>query len=389
MSGANVCNEFDFVNLIKADRCEDVASALASGAMAADAALLLAAELGAERCVAAILSAGACVNACNARLESASHLAADREHGAVVRLLAARGADLAQKDNLEQTVLDICARRLQDAEDEGTVIALIERGAPLDNGDTLTRLAGASVACFHALHRRHVRFDALRDRDGGSPCLVAAERSGDPALLDLLVRVGGVDANASDADGVTSLHLCAFSGHVDVLRWLVNAGANVRAATVFGQTPLITACIGRHVECVLLLLAAGCDVDAVDNFGRSACHAAIRTGALLIAHALIAAGCDLDARHNDGSTLRQLAARSNVWMPTEQQLDSARRRVARLQLDFVRQRALQVCIGLQSRGLDALQMCELLQYSCGPVAALVPWHRWWTIATTVKHFRKQ
>jgi hypothetical protein len=52
----------------------------------------------------------------------------------------------------------------------------------------------------------------------------------------------------------------------------------------------------------------------------------------------------------------------------------------------VRQRALQVCVGLQSLGLDALQMCEIAQHSCGHVAHLIAFHQWWTIATTVKHF---
>jgi hypothetical protein len=57
-------------------------------------------------------------------------------------------------------------------------------------------------------------------------------------------------------------------------------------------------------------------------------------------------------------------------------------------IDFVRDRALRVCIGLQSLELDALQLCEILLFASGRVAQLILFHIWWKIATTVKHFRK-
>ena len=71
------------------------------------------------------------------------------------------------------------------------------------------------------------------------------------------------------------------------------------------------------------------------------------------------------------------------------EFDIERREIAKTRLDFVRERALQVCIGLHSRGLDALQMCEILMYACGTLASVIPFHHWWTIATTVKHFLSQ
>jgi hypothetical protein len=71
------------------------------------------------------------------------------------------------------------------------------------------------------------------------------------------------------------------------------------------------------------------------------------------------------------------------------QAEVARRDIAKARIDFVRYRALEVCIGLQSLRLDALQLCEILQFACGAIAPLIPFHIWWTIATTVKHFRIQ
>jgi hypothetical protein len=69
-------------------------------------------------------------------------------------------------------------------------------------------------------------------------------------------------------------------------------------------------------------------------------------------------------------------------------VEVARRDIAKTRIDFVRDRALQVCIGLQSLRLDALQLCEILQFACGAIAPLIPFHIWWKIATTVKHFHQ-
>ena len=73
---------------------------------------------------------------------------------------------------------------------------------------------------------------------------------------------------------------------------------------------------------------------------------------------------------------------------SEDALERARRGIAKVRLDLVRHRASQVCIGLQSSRLGALEICEILLHACGPVAPSIAFHQWWSIATTVKHFRK-
>lgn len=75
-------------------------------------------------------------------------------------------------------------------------------------------------------------------------------------------------------------------------------------------------------------------------------------------------------------------------LPTADDVEAARRIIARTRLDLVRLRAFEVCVALQSLRLNALQLCEILMHSCGAVAMLIPFHQWWAIATTVKHFRR-
>jgi hypothetical protein len=106
---------------------------------------------------------------------------------------------------------------------------------------------------------------------------------------------------------------------------------------------------------------------------------------MAIVHSLLAAGADVDAADRDCITARQILGREGLSIDLSA-VDVERARIARMRLDFVRCRAFQVCLGLQSLQLDALQLCEILVHACGPAATFVAFHHWWKIATTVKHF---
>lgn len=84
-----------------------------------------------------------------------------------------------------------------------------------------------------------------------------------------------------------------------------------------------------------------------------------------------------------------MAKRILLFPISDQEFFQAKARIAQVQVELIAKRALQVCVGLHFLRLDALQMCEVLIYSCGPMGNLVPFHIWWKIATTVKHFRQR
>ncbi|CAK9100631.1 unnamed protein product [Durusdinium trenchii] len=106
------------------------------------------------------------------------------------------------------------------------------------------------------------------------------------------------------------LVLAASCGHLEVVRLLLEAGADKDAADTDGSTALQFAA-GKghcHLKVVRLLLEAGADKDAADTDGSTALHFAARNGHLKVVQLLREAGADKDAADTDGCTALGFAA---------------------------------------------------------------------------------
>ena len=77
--------------------------------------------------------------------------------------------------------------------------------------------------------------------------------------------------DAVDEDGWTALHFAAEKGDMDEVERLLAAGANVDARTTGGfprnSTPLSIAAFYDHLDVMRLLLDRGADIEARDNKG--------------------------------------------------------------------------------------------------------------------------
>jgi ankyrin repeat protein len=345
-----------------------------------------AAEYGRVEVMTMLLDAGANINAVDKDRNTACHLAIWENQFDALKLLVERGANLGVFDFRGRSLLSIVARHDRD---ERFVILLLDARTPLDGLLPYHLMTFAtSVAVFNRLMARGVNLTAMRDEYGATLCHYVARNVTSEDDLRFLVNVCGNDAvHALDNDGMTPLHWASSCGNVLRLRILVELGAEIDSQTNEGWTALIYAAVNVQSSCVELLIALGADVDVVTNNGETACHLAALYERPASLCGLVAAGGDLDRPNSKGETPRMFTTRKNVALPTADAINAARCRIAKTRLDLVRERAFQICVGLQSFRLNALQLCEILTHSFGALGSLILFHQWWAIATKVKHFR--
>jgi ankyrin repeat protein len=176
----------------------------------------------------------------------------------LLALLVARGVDLSGVSAYGESGL----RRLSWLGRFDAVRLLLDAGAdkrqlgwtPLMEAVALGSLAGVQAALGQGA--------ALEERDCWSrTAWLIALLTGDIAKAKLL-RERGADPNARGRCGRPPLFYAIQGHHPDMLRWLLQGGADVHQTDEFGTTALIEAVLYDDLECVEILLDAGADVEA-------------------------------------------------------------------------------------------------------------------------------
>ncbi|KAG5447298.1 Ankyrin repeat domain-containing protein 50 [Clonorchis sinensis] len=282
-------------------------------------ALRAAAWAGHEEIVQRLLDAGANVDIQDAEGRSPLIAAAYMGHVGVVELIAQAGANLNHADEDGRTALHVASFCVRPSETHQEVVScLLEYGANPNvfDHEGLTPLLGAARIGNHAVcelcleadtdvnqtdkydntalslavlggHTSVVRLllfwgaavDAM-DNAGRSLLSIAASTGNASIVQELLAR--GLDEAHRDHTGCTPLHLAAAgtaassssSGeesnavrdYCEVIRLLVESGAQLTDVDNSGRTPLLVACETGHVEAVKVLLTLS---SAVND---SECH---------------------------------------------------------------------------------------------------------------------
>jgi ankyrin repeat protein len=188
---------------------------------------------------------------------------------------------------------------------------LVSTGQPIDVTDDTRRtplhLSSASGHSDCVEYLLELKADiSARSKDNELTPLHEAS-TGETAELLLLARA---DVDASDAWGMTPLHLAAERGALEVVRCLLQYRADARRADGLGRTPLHLAA-GRGRKAVVEELAShGADLDARDAAGRSALDHATAHGCAEAATALQEMAALLGAMGAGGTSLRALPAGS-------------------------------------------------------------------------------
>jgi uncharacterized protein len=181
----------------------------------------------------------------------------------------------------------------------------------------LDAIKGGRLEEVRALASDNAQLVREPDASGASPILVAIYH-GRKEVTDLLVELGApvdlfeasalghVDrireilstaphrAGEYAADGFTPVALAAFFGHLDATRALINAGAEVNAPArnPFKVQALHAAVAGRNLEIVRAVLEAGADPNAQQQAGFRPIHEAGTNANRPLADLLLSRGAD-------------------------------------------------------------------------------------------------
>ena len=110
-------------------------------------------------------------------------------------------------------------------------------------------------------------------KDGNLPLIMAAAKGNVP-IVRLLVEKGKADITKANESGETALFSASLHGHLDVVDYLLQQGADKDTACCLNMTSLMAASSNGHLDVVRYLIDQGCCVNTADMFGRSALHAA-------------------------------------------------------------------------------------------------------------------
>ncbi|XP_063542079.1 protein fem-1 homolog A-A-like [Cydia strobilella] len=167
-----------------------------------------------------------------------------------------------------------------------------------------------------------------RTRDGCAPLFIACRR-GNLEAVEYLVHVCNADLeqrgvfevpDERSVHCVTALWCAAVAGHLPVLRALADAGAKLDAGSDSGSTPVRSACFMTHLDIVKFLVERGADIHRPNHNGGTCLINSVQS--LRLCTYLIDHGAEVDATDMQHKTALHYAIQ-------EHRLETARLLLAR------------------------------------------------------------
>ncbi|KAK6827461.1 serine/threonine-protein kinase ripk4 [Apiospora arundinis] len=193
---------------------------------------------------------------------------------------------------------------------------LIEAGADVDgsdnNGNTpLIHASRANDLEIATLLINHGAYVNIVNNFGWGP-LSIAQFEGNHDMVRLLVDRGADYNHHLYWYGLTHLHVAARVGELELVRFLINDGAEVNVQATKRKTPLHDAVYFGQLEITKYLVNHGADIDAQTTQGKTPLYYAIRSMELEIAEYLVNHGADINVQSVKGESPLSLTQKSNI-----------------------------------------------------------------------------
>ena len=192
------------------------------------------------------------------------------------------------------------------AGDKATLEALLSAEAWLVDFTAPNGSSGMLLAAYY----QHPELAEVFKRHGAKADVFEASALGDLESVERLVKADQSLVNAFAPDGFYPLGLAAFFGHKAIVEFLLKNGADVSLASRNAQkvTALHGGVARRDVEIVKLLLEAGADANARQERGFVPLHDAAANGSVPLVELLLKHGARADAKSDDGKKPADMAA---------------------------------------------------------------------------------
>lgn len=186
---------------------------------------------------------------------------------------------------------------------------LLDTNPALANGKTAQ---GFSYLLLAAYYRNHDAIQLIREKRNKLDLYEAASIGDLNALMQHLTNQPPSIHSYSN-DGFTPLGLACYFGHLEIVKYLVNHGADVNRASSnsFHVAPIHSATAISDYEITAFLLEHGADVNAKQQSGVTPLHSAAHNGKLNIAKLLVDHGADIHAKTSEGKTPADMAFEKN------------------------------------------------------------------------------
>ncbi|KAF3833995.1 hypothetical protein F7725_025199 [Dissostichus mawsoni] len=206
----------------------------------------------------------------------------------------------------QRGLLEVCYILLQagaqvDAQDKDRRTPLLE--AIINNHIEVAHYLVQNGACVY-----HVEED-------GYTGLHHAAKLGNLEIVSMLLETGQADVNAQDTGGWTPIIWSAEHKHVDVIKVLLNRGADVTISDKELNVCLHWAAYAGNVDIAELVMNSGCSLASVNLHGDTPLHIAAREGFLECVTLFLSRGADIDVVNREGDTPLSLARPDTpVWV---------------------------------------------------------------------------